>query len=438
MPRVPKRKVIEDSSSEGESEQESALGAPEASVEEAERDIFAERRRQRFEERSGRGSQSGYVNSNIRRWKLITLTHVARQGMDPESGLAECIKRLEGLFDCVKIVGVREKHSDGEYHFHFAVESRDARKKTATKKVRGIFPEFGGRMCNVSFHKCWTTMLVYVAKDQADLSEAEFGAEYTREEALMELAAKRSKRMNCVVAIRRHMDAGGDVDGLTRNDDVACSMVTSFSSVARFATAYQQSRTDGESTLDTIRRLGSDDDADGEVAEMLLVAEQVEALRVFVEQLKTGRKPREQQLYCVGPTSTGKTYPFQMLAMVTRCFLPCLENGERAFAGYSDKAHDWIFFNDFHDNCRFQTLSNILEGSPVTLNGYGCQIVKRRNVPCVLTANKEVAYANLDQERVDALKNRLKVVRFHQKFALDAEELQLKDLCAFLVMKFLD
>jgi hypothetical protein len=411
----------------------------EASAEEAERDVsrFIESEAGSQSGASSRAaSASGRPNKQLRRWKLVTLTHLQRSSERSAVTLDVGIARLESLFTCSRIVGVYEEHAVEGKHMHFAVESSNAKARTATKVIRETFPEFEGRQCNVSFHKCWSTMLLYVAKDDKDFTRAVFGAGYTKDEAMRDALAKKGKRLQAVYKIRNHMDSGGTVDGLTRNDEVAEQMLCSYSSVARFAESYQKSSSGAETSLDIIRRLAVEGTAS--VAEEKLSLEQLSALETLIVQLRDGRKAlRQPQLYCVGRTGTGKSYLFQMLADATNCFMPCLENNDRAFAGYDDRLHDWSFFNDFHDNCRFGQLSLFLEGSAFPINAYGCQKKKTKNIPVVLTANREIQYKNIDSARLEALQSRLDVRTFSTPFVWDAEPVVLKDLCAFIVTRFL-
>ena len=390
-----------------------------------------EEARSKKKQRRSNGRTGAMSKSTLRKWQLVTLSHTETRGV----GLEECVQRIEALFTCEKVVGVEEGHSGGGKHYHIAIECSDASKHTATKKIRGAFPEFEGMQCNVRAHKAFTTMLVYITKEanNADLSKAVFGGEYTRDEALAELRAKRGKKVNAVCAVRKHIKAGGTIAGLTENDEIAPFMITSCSSVIRFAECVSEAA-GVTSTLEKIKSLAEGGSV--ELAEQRLMQTQIDALEVFVSQLQ-GRKPRDPQLYLVGPTGTGKTYVFQLLAEHTSCFIPCLENNDRAFAGYSDEKYDWMLLNDFHDNVKFQTLSNLCEGISMTLNGYGMQKTKRKNIPLVFTANSLPRYKNLDENRREALLDRLEVVECNEKMPRTAEGLDVKDLCAFIVHNFL-
>ena len=368
----------------------------------------------------------------LRRWILITLSHAEKVDID----LHTLCARLNTAFNVDKMVAATEKHVEGGHHYHIAMENSSASKHTATSRIRALFPEFPGMGCNVKFHKSWITMLSYCTKEDPNWSENIFG-DYDKRRALEELHSRKSKTLNAVHIIRQHMQSGGTINALVHNDDVAPLLLRSAASTLRFAEMCQESRASAP-TLETLERLA--DDADVVEAKSRCSPEQLRALEILAKQLSGGRRQRQRQLYCVGPSGTGKSFPFTLIAPLTRCFIPCLENGDRAFAGWSDDAYDWIFINDFHDNIKFQTLSNLLEGAPMKLNGYGRQHVKAANVPVVITANKKPQYANLDRLRVEALENRLHTVPFttQQATAEDTDAALTARDVATVMMSFID
>lgn len=374
----------------------------------------------------GNADRFAKCTTNHRRWVLLTLDHVELRNDLP---MDTCVYRIMDNVDVTRLVGCKEFHKpEHGYHYHFAIENASLRYNTATKKLRKLFPEFDGRAINVKFHKCWPTMLQYVTKEDRDWRNKIWGS-YTAEEADLELKAKKGKTANCITAIRKHIDSGGHIASLVNNDDVAPFMLRNANSVLRFAQLHQEAA-HSETTLEAIQREAETGSA--ATADRLLTDPQKEALLEFHRQLH-GRVLRQPQLYCVGPPNTGKTYPFMLMAQsFSSCFIPCLENNERAFANYHDSIHDWIFFNDFHDNVKFQTLSNLCEGALMQLNGYGTQHLKRRNVPCVFTANDTPKYKNLTDHRRDALHSRLHFVEFSDPI-MDAPPLSLQDLCKWIV-----
>lgn len=367
-------------------------------------------------------------STHIRAFTLLTLTHADQRSAVTMDVIAE---RLNKKFDIVKIVACQESHEEGGFHYHFAIHSNDISKNTGTSKLRQLIPEFDGRSIDVKFHKSWVTMLLYVTKEDPDWTKNIWG-EYSKTDAESDMKARTNKTSMAINAVRAHIDGGGTAYQLARNDDVARFMLCSASSVMKFAECIQRSKP-SKGTIDSIHELAAD--VDIFAARPKFTKDQLDALKQFASQL-TGRKHRQQQLYCVGPPGTGKSFMWEELSRNTRCFVPCLENNERAFADYSDELHDWIFINDFHDNIKFQILNNLLEGSVMRLNGYGGQLTKTRNVPIVLTANRIPVYKNLDETRLEALLSRLLILDFSDKPDPDTPT-TIQDICAMIAYHFL-
>lgn len=414
----------EDCDRENENEERSNTGK--AGAEEISQSGFKSQSGKSKRGRKANASKGAAVcDGNLRRWLFVTLSHTEEKEVE----LSECCERLGAKFDVSRGIGVREQHNAtlGE-HYHIAFECSDASRNTAAKIVRSLFPEFEGRGVDLKFHKAFSTMLVYATKEQGALENAYYFGGYSRECAEDDISAKRGKTMSAVYAVRKHMEEGLKAEELVYNDDVASFMLRSASSVMTFARMVEQTQ-HKETTLETILRLS----ANGNLQKGLefIKEEQLCALKELMQQLN-GRKHRQPQLYCVGGAGTGKTYLFQLLASVTRCFQPCLENGERAFAGYSDELYDWIFVNDFHDNIKFQLLSNLCEGTRYKLNSYGCQVEKKKNIPIVFTANEKPFYKNLGVQRQKALHTRMKFLEFQVDHLEEPKEIEIVDLCAVL------
>lgn len=366
--------------------------------------------------------------SNLRKHLLLTLSHVERQA--PNLNLSEVFAQMAAVCKVIRAVGCKELHEEGGFHYHMAIENSNANKHSITKRIRNAFKEFDGRQVDVKFHKSWVKMLQYVTKEDEDFQVFSANDDYTRSMVLEELECKQSKTLNAVYAIRKHIDNGGSIHSMVRDDLVAPFMLRSASSVTQFATYVQQSK-QRETFMQAVDRMGSTGSI--HTAERFLNASQKESLREFMAQM-SGRKLRQPQLYCVGESCTGKTYPFMLLAQhLPGCFIPCLENNDRAFAQYDDDIHEWILINDFHDNVKFQLLSNLCEGSLMTLNGYNGQKQKKKNCPIVFTANQLPSYKNLDCRRVEALKKRLYPITFMESVEEEQEDLSVEDLCALLI-----
>lgn len=358
-----------------------------------------------------RKASDALTPSTHRRFILLTLSHNEQEGRNLTK--EEVHKRIESAFHVLRAICCTEKHEEGGHHFHYAFENTDASKNTATKTIRGLFKEWDGMHLDIKFHKSWPTMAKYVTKEDKNYS---IFNDYDEQQLREELSALESKSLNAVRVIRAHISAGGSVEALVHNDAVAPIMLRSATSVRLFA-EYVKKSVPTEETLATITRLAgtvSAEDIQNYVT--TLPQPMLDALKTFIGQLQ-GRTLREPHVYCYGPTHTGKSYLFTLIAQHTRCFIPCLENNDRAFADYDDDRFDWIFINDFHDNVRFQTLSNLCEGIPMKLNGYGLQKSKTRNCPIVFTSNRLPEYKNLDSQRLTALHTRITPIHFIEQVA---------------------
>lgn len=363
-----------------------------------------------------RSASEALISSTHRRFILLTLSHNELQ----ERSLTKDVvhQRIEQRFHVVRAIACTEQHQEGGHHFHYAFENTDASKNTATKVLRSTFPEWDGMSLDIKFHKSWTTMAKYVTKEDKNYT---IYNDYNEQQLQEELRAIESKSLNAVRVIRAHVASGGSIASLVHNDVVAPIMLRSSTSVRLFAEYVQQSMP-SESTLDTIIRV-SKTVTDEEIKDFMTTLTQpmVDSLQHFVRQLQ-GRTLRQPHVYCHGSTHTGKSYLFTLIAQNTRCFIPCLENNDRAFADYDDNRFDWIFINDFHDNVRFQTLSNLCEGIPMKLNGYGLQKTKSKNCPIVFTSNRLPEYKNLDSSRLTALMTRLTTIQYTQQIPATSQD----------------
>lgn len=107
----------------------------------------------------GRGS--------LRKYILLTLSHVECTETRRELSTETIINRLTRTFVCKSIVISKESHTSLGYHYHVGLWNESASKHTASSKLRNLFPEFEGRQLDVSFHKGWNTVCTYLLKEDA-------------------------------------------------------------------------------------------------------------------------------------------------------------------------------------------------------------------------------------------------------------------------------
>jgi hypothetical protein len=107
--------------------------------------------------------------SSIRKYILLTLSHVDFTEARHNLSSSVIISRLTKAFACKSIVISKEHHvSRGGTHYHIGVWNETVSKYTGPSLLRDMFPEFEGRQLNVSFHKGWNTVCNYCLKEDQD------------------------------------------------------------------------------------------------------------------------------------------------------------------------------------------------------------------------------------------------------------------------------
>lgn len=102
----------------------------------------------------------------IRKYLLLTFSHLEFTPERRELTVETFISRLTGLFACKSIIVCKESHvSRGGLHYHVGVWNENASKNTLVSKLRNAFPEFEGRQMHISPHKGWNTVCRYLLKE---------------------------------------------------------------------------------------------------------------------------------------------------------------------------------------------------------------------------------------------------------------------------------
>ena len=111
-----------------------------------------------------------FMSSQIRKYLLLTLSHAEvadRVHYTPHFMLSKC----RSLFNCESVVVEKKLHVNQGYHYHVGILNDTASCYTVSRILREFFLEFKGRQLkgyNVTFHKSWTTVRVYVFKQNKD------------------------------------------------------------------------------------------------------------------------------------------------------------------------------------------------------------------------------------------------------------------------------
>ncbi len=120
-----------------------------------------------------------------------------------------------------------------------------------------------------------------------------------------------------------------------------------------------------------------------------------------------------EQLYIHGPTGVGKTSFVMNLTTTFRAYWTPME--ENFFDAYSDKAFDFIVFDEFRGQKTIQFMNAFVQGAPKTLRIKGGQVMKRKNLPVIILSNFSPAacYRNVAESNpvvMESFVRRFKVV----------------------------
>ncbi len=139
-------------------------------------------------------------------------------------------------------------------------------------------------------------------------------------------------------------------------------------------------------------------------------------LHIWIGKNLHGRPDRRfgtKQLYLLGSTGLGKTSLLMTLAKHYRIFWMPME--EDFYDTYQDELYDLIVLDDFKAQKKIQFLNRFVQGSPEPLRIKGGQVMKRKNLPVIVTSNYrlEDCYHNTFDRNpgiIDTVKRRFEVV----------------------------
>jgi len=351
------------------------------------------------------------VSGHIRRWVMITLSHLENVPGMTEN---EAVKRLTEAFGVYRIVIGRELHKDGNRHWHIVMQSMDASKNNVTKKIRALFSEFSGRGINVQFsYKGWSTPLKYAVKDGDFLIFGNYD-DYALQE---DLKAIKGKRKMQIQKIRKLAEQDVPTESIMLDEEVETATFQSVDNTRNFIDLVKKQTNAMKGSVKIVEELAEDSTA---YPFDMFSPEQLYALQMWIKQMTHGRQPRQKQPFLVGPSGTGKTYWFQFLASFTNCY-SAHADGERPISDYSDQEHDWIFINEFTKKFELGFLLQLTEGVSMRFKKYRAQGMKERNCPVVFTGNCLPTYQ--DGPRLEALKTRLKVLNCSRVFIQEQRDI---------------
>lgn len=343
-------------------------------------------------------------SSTIREFILLTLIHAeARLLIDGKT----IINRIKELFECRAIVVATEKHQERGTHYHVGIWAKNASKNTLRNKLRKEFSEWPGRAIDISLHKGWGSICLYILKeDKEPLVWGEFTLDHIKTFAHAHETKKAANLEIGNVALLKKLEQIEDWYQVYRDDILANKVLQN---LPRMKEAFEDLKTlkDIETNvfsriIEYLKEKGNPREYDvEEIREKYLVIDWIACQLCFRRPIKT------KQLFIYGEPSTQKTLLMHCLAKVINIYFASSRRND--FAGASDHYDLWVF-DEFHEQEQqseqegtmrgwggatmegstfVNNLLKVLDGQECRLDSkYSRVFKKKRNVPIIMIANK--------------------------------------------------
>lgn len=334
---------------------------------------------------------------HIRQYVMITLSHGERR---PEVSQELIVSRLNSKFTCRSIIVSKENHAHGGYHYHVGLRNSTASCHTATRQIRELFPEFPGLQCNVSFHKGWNTICLYITKkDQSPLC----WGDDSLSDVLARSTANTKKRIGPeFIKLLRSKQSWQEV---MQDDELAYKATSSYSSLRN---AYADMRASIESPHILKRIWHYMQETAGIPYTQNELQEKWVVIDWLVNNICRARYIKQPQLLIYGAPSTHKTNLVSALGQFLKIYYVPRRRDD--FTGADDNYDLWVFDEWNQLEINRGTLKIVLDGQVCRLDSkYGRVIEKQKNVPMILLGNQGLINNTLDYE---ALSTRIKQVNF--------------------------
>ena len=356
------------------------------------------------------------MSSHIRKYILLTLTHAEcgdRAHYTPHFVVSKC----RSLFNCVSVVVAKELHQSEGYHYHVGILNDTASYHTATKILRKSFPEFDGRMLNVSFHKSWNTICEYIFKQDTD--PFCWG---TSKEQCFERSHRRKKGKKSLDFISR-LSACKSWREVITDSFLGPRVARSYSSVKQLYCDLKgfQVQESIESRLEEYLSLQSSDSKQILPYSFQDLEDRGPAMSWLGENLDMDRPIRTPQLLLVGGPGAGKTTFISLLATFCKVYKVPMRKDD--FTKASTEVDFWFIDELTPKRMSSEILNLVLDGSSVDLDAkYGHLFEKRKNIPVIMACNQSPRYET--ELQTEAFDTRVTKCEFSkQEFKYSSERL---------------
>ncbi len=141
------------------------------------------------------------------------------------------------------------------------------------------------------------------------------------------------------------------------------------------------------------------------------------------ENLKMKRMFKQEQLYIHGEHNLGKTTLVNYLEKYFRIYYMPHED---FYDHWDDDEYDLVVIDEFKGRKLIQWMNQFLQGSTMPLRIKGGQILKRSNPAVIILSNYnlEGAYCNSDQDKLESLRCRLKIIEVNEYLDITDKDLE--------------
>ncbi len=339
---------------------------------------------------------------NVSRFFLTWPQVEAEDDMPASLIISKSISWLQAKDIKVKwMVACREKHEDGELHYHMGLQAMKSVQSSDPKLFDGLFKKYG----NYAKMKGSTKQCVKYLTKAGDYDSYGINVEAV-------MAKKKAQTADaCVEMIK---------DGKSLADiwDKMPSYVLGCKRKIQECIAFEKS----------LKRQRVVKQWTGIDFEKFIAEEHNEAERRIAKWLDNNLfKPRDfkqKQLYIWGDTNLGKTTLSNTLQMYTRVY--SIPREEDFYDFYDDDRYDVAVLDEFKASKTVQWLNEWLQGAPMVLRAKGFQIEKAQNLPTIILSNYplEEIYTHVEDNKLETLRGRLLEVHVEKFIEIDIDGLQ--------------
>lgn len=342
----------------------------------------------------------------------MTLSHGEKYSQELTG--QDIVTRILKLFECTRVLVVREPHANGGYHWHVGICTTNASKHTYYKKLTQEFFEWPS--IHVVAHKKWETIERYLLKHDKNplVFEKQTALPETKEESEC-VKDKISKEDLLKVLLEKKT-----WDDVIADNDLVLRILFNYKSIKQLYEDLTRQRKEKEKLhfFKSLSLFLKNKKGNPYTKEDL--KEKYFALEWLVKNLCEPRYLHQKQLLIYGETGTNKTNFVSILEKFLSVYHVPRRKDEFVDA---DLSYDLWVYDEFCENLiNINTWNAILDGQKVFLDRkLQSLICKTKNVPVIMINNEIPCFG----KKTLAFLSRVELIEFKTKFVDGLNEVQL-------------